>query len=118
MPYSLAEFAADCRAALANDAGPAGREALRQHVMRALKDESFVAEHIPPDADVERKILYEDPELGFCICAHAHQGAKQGKPHIYDVGAIHAPMRDGATRLSRIEGNNTEHGTRTPLEAE
>ncbi|MCZ6647241.1 MAG: hypothetical protein O7B79_13505 [SAR324 cluster bacterium] len=167
MPYSLAEFAADCRAALENDAGPAGREAVRQHVMRALKDESFVAEHIPPYADVERKILYEDPELGFCICAHAHQGAKQGKPHdhgptwaiygqvagetemtdwnlvtppqngqpgkvklgrsyklapgdahIYDVGAIHAPMRDGATRLIRIEGKNTEHVTRTPLEAE
>lgn len=39
-----------------------------------------------------------------------------GDAHAYDPGAIHAPMRDGATRLIRIEGQNTENITRTPLE--
>ena len=166
MSYTLDQFSGDCRAALQSDTGPDGREAVRQHLLRALKDEAFVAEHIPEGADAERKIIYEDAELGFCICVHAYGGAKQGKPHdhgptwaiygqvagetemtdwevvsppqngrpgkvklarsyklapgdahAYDPGAIHAPMRDGATRLIRIEGQNTENITRTPLEA-
>ena len=167
MPYTLAEFAADCRAALVNDAGPDGREAVRQYLIRALKDDAFIAEYLPPEAGAERRILHEDPELGFCICAHAYRGAKRGKPHdhgptwaiygqvagetemtdwdltappqdgqpgkvrlsrsytltpgdahCYDVGDIHAPLRDGPTRLLRIEGQNTEKVTRTPLVAE
>jgi hypothetical protein len=39
-----------------------------------------------------------------------------GDAHLYPVGAIHAPMRDGPTRLIRIEGKNTEHLTRTRIE--
>ena len=81
MPYTLTDFAADCHAALKTEAGPEAREAVRQHLIRALADEGFVAEHVPPDAAAERKILYEDPELGFCICAHAYREAKSGKPH-------------------------------------
>lgn len=167
MPYTLDQFAADCRAALENDPGPDGREAVRRHLIRALKNDSFISEYLPPDADTERRILHEDPKLGFCICAHAYQGSKRGKPHdhgptwaiygqvagetqmtdweltapprdgqpgkvklsrtyklspgdahSYDVGAIHAPLRDGPTRLLRIEGKNTENLTRTPLVAE
>ena len=167
MAYTLDEFAADCRAALESNGGPEGQEAVRQHLARALTDADFVAQHIPPKADAERKILYEDPDLGFCICAHAYHGAKHGNPHdhgptwaiygqvagetemtdwnlvtpprdgqpgkvklsrsyklapgdahVYDVGAIHAPMREGDTRLIRIEGENTEKVTRTPLEPE
>ncbi len=41
---------------------------------------------------------------------------RPGDAHLYDVGAIHAPIRDGATRLIRIEGQNTEKIERTPLE--
>jgi hypothetical protein len=29
----------------------------------------------------ERKILYEDPELGFCILGHVYRGAKESAPH-------------------------------------
>src|SRR6266567_827865 len=29
----------------------------------------------------ERKILYEDPDLGFCILAHVYHGAKESAPH-------------------------------------
>ena len=167
MSYSLEEFAADCRAALESDDGPGGRETVRGHLARALTDEGFITEHFPPDADAERKILYEDPQLGFCICAHAYRGAKRGAPHdhgptwaiygqvagetemtdwemisppqdgqpgkvklsrsykltpgdahAYEAGAIHAPLRDGPTRLIRIEGTNTEKVIRTPLVAE
>ena len=81
MSYSLAEFSADCRSALKADPGPKGQEAVRKHLLRALRDPAFVAAHIPPAADAERTILYEDAELGFCICAHAYRGAKRGSPH-------------------------------------
>jgi hypothetical protein len=29
----------------------------------------------------ERKVVYEDPELGFCILAHQYHGAKDSPPH-------------------------------------
>ena len=41
---------------------------------------------------------------------------KPGDAHLYEVGDIHAPLRDGPTRLIRIEGENTDNIERTPLE--
>lgn len=166
MAYTLDEFATDCRTALTADPGPGGREAVCKLVERALRDEDFVAAHLPPDADAERRVLYEDPDLGFCICAHVYKGAKQGAPHdhgptwaiygqaagetemtdwrivepphdgepgkvemvrsyrlvpgdahLYEAGDVHAPYRDGPTRLIRIEGRNTDRIERTPLQA-
>ena len=40
-----------------------------------------------------------------------------GDAHLYETGAVHAPMREGTTRLIRVEGQNTEKLKRTPLEA-
>ena len=45
-----------------------------------LTDDTFVATHLPDDGP-DRKILYEDPELGFCILGHVHHGAKESQPH-------------------------------------
>jgi hypothetical protein len=28
-----------------------------------------------------REVLYEDPELGFCICGHVYDGPANGGPH-------------------------------------
>ena len=42
--------------------------------------QDFVAKHLPADGP-ERKILYEDPEFGFCILAHVYHGAKESAPH-------------------------------------
>ena len=165
MSYTLDDLATDCRAALSSDTGVGGREKVRQCVERALRDEAFVAAHLGSEAKEERRILYEDPELGFCICAHVYEGAKHGSPHdhgptwaiygqaagetemtdwrlvtppdgerpgqvelsrryrlkpgdahLYEVGDIHAPLRDGPTRLIRLEAENTDHIERTPLE--
>jgi predicted metal-dependent enzyme (double-stranded beta helix superfamily) len=166
MSYTLDQFSADCRDALQTDSGPGGREQVRLCVERALKDEEFVTTHLKEDAAQQREVLYEDPDLGFCICAHVYNGAKQGEPHdhgptwaiygqavgetemtdweiisapdgdnpgkvekvksyrmgpgdahVYEVGDVHAPLRNGPTRLIRIEGQNTDHIKRTPLEA-
>ena len=165
MAYTLEKFAADCHEALAADPGPAGREKVRQYVAKACADKEFVAKNLTDDLPQERNIIYEDPDLGFCICAHIYKDARKGYPHdhgttwaiygqavgetemtdweivtpaegekpakvklaksyhlkpgdahLYPVGAVHAPMREGPTRLVRIEGVNTENLKRTRIE--
>jgi hypothetical protein len=81
MGYTLEQFSSDCRAALLKNPGPAGREMVRQYTERASTDPEFVAHHLGPDADAERKVLYEDPDLRFCILAHVYKGAKNSSPH-------------------------------------
>jgi hypothetical protein len=81
MAYTISQFAADCRAALRSDPGHAGRELVRQFTEKACADPVFVAQHLGPDADAERKILYEDPDLHFCILGHVYKGAKISSPH-------------------------------------
>lgn len=157
----LDQFAAECHDILARDTGPDGLEKVRQRLEKVLVNEEFVAEHLGPDEDSPRKILYEDPELGFCILSHVYKGASKSNPHnhgpswaiygqakgtthmteyrlleapkddepgrveavksydlnpgmavAYDIGQLHAPKRDGETRLIRIEGMNLEKITR------
>lgn len=81
MTYTIEQFAADCRAALLGDPGPAGRELVRQYTEKACADPDFVATHLGPHANDERKVLYEDPDLHFCILAHVYKGAKSSSPH-------------------------------------
>lgn len=81
MSYTLEQFSADCRAALQQDPGPVGRERVRQYTERASLDPDFVARYLGPDADAERRILYQDRDLGFCILAHVYRGAKNSSPH-------------------------------------
>lgn len=81
MSYTLEQFAADCHDALTKDPGPGGREIVRQCVERACADPEFVASQFPPDNTTERKPIYEDPDLGFCILAHVYKGAKSSSPH-------------------------------------
>jgi len=81
MSYTLDQFSADCRSALLKDSGPAGRELVRQYTERACSDPDFIAKNLGADATAERKILYEDPDLHFCILAHVYQGGKNSSPH-------------------------------------
>ncbi len=80
MGHTLPAFAAKCRDILKAENNPAGRSKVCALLQEALKDEEFVATNLP-DATPERKILYEDPDLGFCILAHNYAGAKTSQPH-------------------------------------
>jgi predicted metal-dependent enzyme (double-stranded beta helix superfamily) len=80
MGLSLEEFAAECRRLLTQFPGVTGREKVRRLLQEVLTDETFLAAHLG-DSVPERKILYEDPELGFCILAHVYHGAKESQPH-------------------------------------
>jgi hypothetical protein len=101
MAYSLEDFATDCREALQSDDGPGGRDSVLGHLQRALRDETFIATHLGPDVTKERNIIYEDADLGFCICAHVYDAPKQGNPHdhgptwaIYGQAAGETEMTD------------------------
>jgi len=81
MGYTLEQFATECRQALKKEPGPEGRKKVCAIVQNVLKDGAFVTKHVGDDDVPERKILYEDPELGFCILAHHYKGAKESNPH-------------------------------------
>lgn len=80
MGYTLEEFAEACHKALSQDEGAAGQKKVCELVKDVLKDDAFVARYLRDDLP-ERKILYEDPEFGFCILGHAYHGAKGSPPH-------------------------------------
>jgi hypothetical protein len=80
MSYTLEQFAKEVREALKAEPGPTGRKKVVDIVQAVLKDDAFVAKHVGDDVP-ERKILYEDPDLGFCILAHNYTGAKESNPH-------------------------------------
>jgi predicted metal-dependent enzyme (double-stranded beta helix superfamily) len=99
MAYSLEQFAAACHRILAEDSGPKGRQRVCAVVQDVLKDDAFLAAHLGDDVP-ERKILYEDPELGFCILAHVYRNAKESAPHDHGpTWAIYGQAR-GETVMS------------------
>jgi hypothetical protein len=80
MAHTLEQFAADCHRILKADCGPKGQQEVCDLLQDVLKDEEFVATHLGDDVP-ERKVLYEDSELGFCILGHVNRGAKESPPH-------------------------------------
>ena len=88
MAYTLEQLASDIHDTLKADPGISGKQTICQHVSKALKDDDFVTRHMPdraPEAD-PREILFEDPDLGFCICAHVYNDAAFGEPHDHGTG--------------------------------
>jgi len=100
MGHTLEAFAASCHDILKAEPGAGGRERVCELLRDVLRDGSFVAEHLGDDVS-ERKILYEDAELGFCILAHVHHDARESLPHdhgpswaIYGQAAGETEMTD------------------------
>src|SRR5437764_5983669 len=103
MSYTLEQFSADCRAALQKWPGSTGRELVRQYTARASTDPDFVAKYLGPDVDSERKILYQDPDLHFCILAHVYKGARNSAPHDHGPSwAIYSQV-SGVTEMTDWE---------------
>jgi predicted metal-dependent enzyme (double-stranded beta helix superfamily) len=82
MGYTLEGFSAECHRILKQDPGVEGREKVCALVQQVLRDDAFVAAHLADDVP-DRKVLYEDPELGFCILGHVHKDApgRVSQPH-------------------------------------
>jgi predicted metal-dependent enzyme (double-stranded beta helix superfamily) len=81
MGQVLDQFAAECHDILKKDSGLNGLEQVCEGLKKVLVNEEFINEHLGPDTDAPRNILYEDPELGFVIVAHVHKGASGSPPH-------------------------------------
>jgi hypothetical protein len=80
MSDTLARIAAECHRILATDPGLDGRRQVAALVEELCRDAEFVAEYLGDRASA-RDILYEDPELGFCILAHVDRTSRQSQPH-------------------------------------
>ena len=83
MAYTLTQLAADIRESLKADPDAAATEKVCGYVSKALIDKAFIAAHLKDRAKGAgpREVLYEDPELGFCICGHVYDGPAHGSPH-------------------------------------
>ena len=101
MSYTLEQLGADIRAALKDDSGRRGKEAVCALVSRALRDRDLVERRLTAEECRPRKVLYEDPELGFCICGHVFPSGGDSGPHdhgptwaIYGVAEGDTEMTD------------------------
>ncbi|HRD77025.1 MAG TPA: hypothetical protein PK264_14030 [Hyphomicrobiaceae bacterium] len=166
MAYTLEALSADIRNVLTADSGDAGKRKICEFVAKALRDKEFVEKHLTAEQCRPRKVLFEDPKLGFCVCGHVYGEANTGAPHdhgsswaiyglatgttvmtdwkivkqgsgdqpslvervrdyelkpgdahYYPKGAVHSPMRNGPTKLIRIEGANLDHIKRSNIKA-
>ena len=102
MPFTLQTFAAAVRDILQRDDGPAGRAQVADLLATALKDRAFV-DSVLDDSTPERKIVHEDPQLGFCILAHRYTDARQGGPHDHGPSWAIYGQADGETVMSDWE---------------
>ena len=104
MVDTLEQLSNDIRAALKADPGRGGKEAVCKLVSKVLLDKTFVDKHLTAEQCKPRKVLYEDPELGFCICGHVYEKPAHGEPHdhgsswaIYGLAVGDTEMTDWRT---------------------
>jgi predicted metal-dependent enzyme (double-stranded beta helix superfamily) len=109
MAYGLEQFIADCRAILARDGGPSGREEVRSRLERLLHNADFIREHCGDDRPRGLHVLYEDPELGFQILAHINDKARVSPPH--DHGDSWAIYGQATHYTDMIEWERVDDGS-------
>jgi predicted metal-dependent enzyme (double-stranded beta helix superfamily) len=109
MPYDLDQFVADCRASLARDPGPAGREEVRSRLERLLSNQDFVEKYCGAGVPRGLKVLYEDPELGFQVLAHVNDKARVSPPH--DHGASWAIYGQATLYTDMTEWEREDDGS-------
>ena len=102
MNQTLSDLAASCKAVLGETPGPEGRARLAALLSELLAD-PVQAEALVPPSSGERELLYQDPDLGFCILAHVYADPKASSPHDHGPSwAIYAQAR-GETEMTDFE---------------
>src|ERR1700739_2159639 len=100
MAYTLEQLSADIRETLKADSGVSGKQQVCEFVSKALLDQEFVARHLTAEQCRPRKVLYEDPELGFCVCGHVYENAAHGAPHDHGSSWAIYGLETGAIETS------------------
>jgi hypothetical protein len=105
MPYSLSELADDVRSLLNAAAVSDCSNEICSILRKALADKSFTSVHLPERGADEhpREILYEDAELGFCICGHVYAGEAIGQPHDHGPSWAIYGQASGTTEMTDWE---------------
>jgi len=99
MARTIEQFAAAAHDILKLQPNAAGRNKVCALLQEYLQDAAFVSSYLK-DETPERKVLYEDPDLGFCVLAHHYRGAKESAPHDHGpYWAIYGQAR-GETEMS------------------
>jgi predicted metal-dependent enzyme (double-stranded beta helix superfamily) len=99
MTTTLEQFAGECRTILRSEPGPSGRRQICMRLEQLLRDSRFVEANLSGETS-ERQVLYEDPDLGFCILAHNYKTAKTSPPHDHGPSwAIYGQAR-GETEMT------------------
>jgi len=102
VPITVSDLVTQCQQLLSTDSGPKGRAELTALLSDILAEPANIEALIPPETG-ERDLLYEDPELGFCIFAHQYKDAKESLPHNHGPSwAIYAQAR-GETQMTDYE---------------
>ena len=102
MNQTVSDFAASCKTLLGKAPGPEGRRKVAVLMSELLSDPAKVDALVPPTTG-ERDLLYQDPDLGFCILAHAYADPKSSSPHDHGPSwAIYAQAR-GETEMTDFE---------------
>ena len=83
MTYSLQNLVTDVKTILQRDGIEKGSDQVCYFVQKALMDQNFIPMNLSDrkKGTAEREILYEDKELGFCICGHVYDKKANGYPH-------------------------------------
>ena len=102
MNQTLSDLATRCKTLLGETPGPEGRAKVAAMLSDILADPAKVDALVPPSTG-ERDLLYQDPDLGFCILAHVYGDAKTSSPHDHGPSwAIYAQAR-GQTEMTDFE---------------
>jgi predicted metal-dependent enzyme (double-stranded beta helix superfamily) len=102
MSITLEQFAAECQTILKSEPGPSGRRKICMLLEDLLRDSEFVSSAVN-DSTPERQVLYEDPELGFCVLAHNYKGAKDSPPHDHGPSWAIYGQAKGETEMTDYE---------------
>ena len=119
MAYDLDQFIADCRASLARNPGPLGREQVRANLEKLLANADFIRAYAGDDQPRGVKVLYEDEKLGFQVLAHINEKAHASPPHdhgaswaIYGQATEYTDMTEWARE---DDGEDPKHAKLKPV---
>ena len=100
MTYTLEQLSSDIKAALKADPGKGGKEAVCKLVSKVCLDKEFIARHLTPENCKPRRVLYQDPELGFCVCGHVYMKPAHGEPHDHGSSWAIYGLAEGDTEMT------------------
>ena len=99
MAHTVEHLAKSVHQALKATPGPDGRRKAADALEAALKDDAFIGSAFGNNAS-SRHLLYEDPELGFCIFAHDHKDARDSGPHDHGPSWAIYGQAQGETQMT------------------